>query len=88
MKDFNVAEITEHMEVVGSDGQHVGTVDRVHGKMVKLTKADPASGGEHRQVPLSVVAGIRDSRLTLSVPAHQALAMGRDMVPPAPGAAR
>jgi hypothetical protein len=40
--------IKEHMEVVGSDGVHVGTVDHVEGQdMVKLTKTDPDSGGEH-----------------------------------------
>ena len=76
---FEVAQITEHMEVVGSDGQHVGTVDRVQGKLVKLTKAE--SGGEHRYVPLSVVQGIHDHNLTLSVPAQQALQMGRDEGP-------
>src|SRR5215212_6049528 len=72
-RKFEVAQITEHMELVGSDGQHVGTVDRVQGKLVKLTKAESGGGGEHRYVPLSVVQGIHDHNLTLSVPAQQAL---------------
>ena len=28
---FKKAEIKEHMEVLGSDGQHVGTVDHLEG---------------------------------------------------------
>ena len=38
----------EHMEIKGSDGQHIGTVDRVEGNRIKLTKSDQASGGQHR----------------------------------------
>jgi hypothetical protein len=76
---FEVAQITEHMEVVGSDGQPVGTVDRAQGKLVKLTKAE--GGGEHRYVPLDVVQGIHDNKLALSVPAQQALRMGREEGP-------
>jgi len=37
--------IREHMEVVGSDGKHIGTVDHVEGSRLKLTKSDPSSGG-------------------------------------------
>jgi hypothetical protein len=33
-------QIKEHMEVVGSDGQHVGTVDGVEDDRIKLTKSD------------------------------------------------
>jgi hypothetical protein len=44
----STANIREHMEVLGSDGQHVGTVDHVEGSdRIKLTKTDPKSGGEH-----------------------------------------
>jgi len=46
--------IKEHMEVVGSDGVHVGTVDHVEDQdMVKLTKTD--SEGEHHLIPLAWV---------------------------------
>jgi hypothetical protein len=48
--------IKEHMEVVGSDGVHVGTVDHLEGQdMVKLTKTDPDSDGEHHLIPLAWV---------------------------------
>jgi len=31
-------DIKEHMEVIGADGVHVGTVDKVEGGRIKLTK--------------------------------------------------
>ena len=39
----NASQIHEHMEIKGSDGQHVGTVDRVEGDRIKLTKSDKAA---------------------------------------------
>ena len=33
------------MEVVGADGVHIGTVDKVDGDRIKLTKADSGMGG-------------------------------------------
>src|SRR6266700_2049945 len=48
--------IKEHMEVVGSDGVHVGTVDHLEGRdKVKLAKSDPDAGGEHHFIPLAWV---------------------------------
>ena len=41
-------EIQDHMPVVGSDGRHLGTVDRVEGDFIKLTGAEDAPGGRHR----------------------------------------
>ena len=32
--------IKEHMEVIGADGVHIGTVDRVENGRIKLTKVD------------------------------------------------
>ena len=34
----NLSKIKEHAEVIGADGVHVGTVDRVEGDRIKLTK--------------------------------------------------
>ncbi len=44
-----MSEITvkEHMDVIGADGVHVGTVDRVENGRIKLTKADSGEG-KHR----------------------------------------
>ncbi len=78
---FEVSQITEHMEVLGSDGAHVGTVDHVRGKLVVLTRADPAAHGERRYVPLATVRGIADGKLHLDVPADEALARGSEMGP-------
>jgi hypothetical protein len=58
MEDQMVAPvmIKEHMEVLGSDGVHVGTVAHLEGRdTVKLTKDDPEAGGEHHFIPLAWV---------------------------------
>jgi hypothetical protein len=44
--------IKQHMEVVGSDGRHVGIVDELEGvERIKLAKADPKAGGRHHFIP-------------------------------------
>ena len=43
--------VDEHMEVVGSDGAHVGTVDKVRGDRILLTKSDKDAGGHHHSIP-------------------------------------
>ena len=53
---FNKADMKGHMEVLGSDGLHVGTVDHLEGSSdIKLTKSDPKSGGQHHMIPLAWV---------------------------------
>jgi hypothetical protein len=52
----DASNIREHMEVLGPDGSHVGTVDKVEGDRIKLTNNDPAAGGEHHYVGLDQVA--------------------------------
>ena len=66
----DTAAIREHMEVVGSDGQHVGTVDHVNGDQIKLTRNDPAAGGQHHLIPTSMVASV-DTQVRLSQPADR-----------------
>ncbi len=45
-------QIREHMEVVGSDGKHVGIVDQLEGReRIKLAKTDPKAGGRHHFIP-------------------------------------
>ena len=39
-----MADIKEHMEIIGADGVHIGTVDRVEGNRIKLTKMDSGEG--------------------------------------------
>ena len=40
----DMKSIKEHMEAIGADGVHVGTVDRVEDNRLKLTKADSGQG--------------------------------------------
>jgi hypothetical protein len=61
--------IKEHMDVIGADGVHVGTVDRVEKGRVKLTKADSGEGkhkGHHHYICLSLVAEVEGQRVRLS----------------------
>ncbi len=66
---INMSDIREHAEVVGADGRHVGTVDRVEGGRIKLTRSenDPGHQGHHHFIELSDVASIEDGRVKLSV---------------------
>ncbi len=70
----NTQSIKEHMEVLGSDGAHVGAVDHLDGTdKIKLTKSDPKSGGQHHVIPVSWVAKV-DTSVHLSKPAKDAIA--------------
>ncbi len=66
-----VAEIRDDMEVVGSDGAHVGTVDHLDGGRIKLKKADIAAGGEHHYLTHDMVQSVGD-RVMLAVTAAEA----------------
>jgi hypothetical protein len=49
------------MEVVGSDGRHVGIVDHLEGKdRIKLAKHDPKSGGRHHFIPVGWVDHVNE----------------------------
>jgi len=63
--------IAEHMEVVGSDGGHVGTVDHLDGRRIKLTRTDPAAGGEHHYIHVDSIASV-DDKVRLNRTADQA----------------
>ncbi len=48
--------IRDHMEVLGSDGKHVGTVDHMEGtERIKLAKNDPKAEGMHHFIPVGWV---------------------------------
>jgi hypothetical protein len=70
--------IKEHMEVIGADGAHIGTVDRVEDGRIKLTKADSGEGrhkGHHHYIDLSLVADVEGSKVRLSANAAVAVTM-------------
>jgi hypothetical protein len=60
-----LGKVTEHMEVVGSDGTHVGKVDKVSGDRIILAKSDPNAGGMHHSVPCGWVESVED-KVTLN----------------------
>jgi hypothetical protein len=65
----DAASIREHMEVIGADGVHLGTVDKVEGQRIKLTKRDSGEGahrGHHHYIPLSLVAEVEGQKVRLS----------------------
>jgi len=70
--------VREHMEVVGNDDEHVGTVDRVAGDRLILTKSDPDSGGAHHSLSCSDVDRVEDNRVILDCSSEQARQRWRD----------
>ncbi|KFB09267.1 DUF2171 domain-containing protein [Nitratireductor basaltis] len=70
------SQIKEHAEIIGADGAHVGTVDRVEGDRIKLTKADSGEGsheGHHHFIPLSLVSEVEGETVRLSANADVAV---------------
>jgi hypothetical protein len=62
-------DIREHMDVIGADGAHLGTVDRIDGDRIKLTKADSGEGsheGHHHYIPIGLVAEVEGDTVRLS----------------------
>jgi hypothetical protein len=65
----DASKIKEHMEVIGADGVHLATVDRVENGRIKLTKADSGEGrhkGHHHFIDLSLVADVEGQKVRLS----------------------
>ena len=73
-----LGQIREHMEVVGSDDQHVGTVDKAAGDRIILAKSDPESGGVHHSLSCSDVDRVEGDRVILECSAEQARKRWRD----------
>jgi hypothetical protein len=65
--------IREHLEVVGSDGEHVGRVDHVHGDQIELAKLDAAAGLKHHLIPVSWVRHV-DEHVHLNLTRDEARA--------------
>ena len=71
---FEKLRISQHMEISGSDGEHVGTVDHVDGDQIKLTKTD-ANDHQHHYLAFDLVEKVEDNRVYLKVPKAQAMAL-------------
>lgn len=64
---IQASQIHEHMDVVGSDGGHVGRVDKVMGDEIELTKLDIAAGLKHHMIPVSWVEMVDDDTVRLNM---------------------
>lgn len=71
----DLSQIREHMDVIGADGVHVGTVDKVEGDRIKLTKKDSGAdveggqgghAGHHHYISVGLVAGVEGDTVRLS----------------------
>lgn len=69
---MQASEIRERMKVVGSDKQPVGTVDKVEGDRIKLTRTDPQAQGQHHYIPSDWVERIEDDQVCLRQKAQDA----------------
>lgn len=67
-----IQQVREHHEVVGSDGEHVGTVDKLRGDRIILTKNDSDAGGVHHSIPSSWIKSVDATKVTLEKTAEQA----------------
>ena len=61
-------DIREHMEVIGADGVRIGTVDKIEGDRIKLTRHDSgmAHQDHHHYLPKGLVAEVEDDIVRLS----------------------
>lgn len=70
----DISQVTEHMKIIGADGVHVGTVDKVVGKRIKLTKQDDARHADHHHyISEGLIAGIDGDTVRLSANADVAI---------------
>ena len=77
----DLTHIKEHMEVIGADGVHIGTVDRVQHNRIKLTKADSGEGihrGHHHYIDGSLVADVEGNKVRLSANGDVAVTMEQE----------
>ena len=74
----DASQIQEHAEIIGADGTHVGTVDKVDGDRIKLTRNDSpqtedGQGAKHHYISLGLVADIEDGKVRLSANGAEAV---------------
>jgi len=63
----DLSKVKEHMEIIGADGVHIGTVDRVEGNRIKMTKPDSGSHSDHHHyISGGLVAEVEGDRVRLS----------------------
>jgi hypothetical protein len=73
--------VKQHMEVIGADGVHIGTVDRVENGRIKLTRVDSGEGhhkGHHHFIDLGLVADVEGQKVRLSANAAVAVTLEQE----------
>ncbi len=75
---IQASQIREHMDVVGSDGGHVGRVDKVMGQEIELTKLDIAAGLKHHMIPITWVEQVDEDTVRLNMTKDAAKAAWRE----------
>ncbi len=70
---MSISMVSEHMEVVGSDGARVGVVDKVRGDRIVLTRSDETAGGSHHSIPGGWIDSV-DDKVRLGRTAQAAMA--------------
>ena len=70
----DISQIKEHMNVIGADGVHVGTVDHLDGDRIKLTKND-SGDGKHHYIATGLVAEVEGDDVRLSANADVAVSI-------------
>ena len=68
----DLSSVRDRMDVRGSDDEHVGTVHAVEGDRIKLSRSDPAAGGEHHFLHRDMIAAVEDGVVRLTRTAAQA----------------
>ncbi|HEV2078482.1 MAG TPA: DUF2171 domain-containing protein [Allosphingosinicella sp.] len=73
----SMRRVTEHMEVFGSDGEKIGTVEAVHGDRIMLAKNDENAGGHQHSIPCSWIEKV-DEKVTVNKSREEAMREWRD----------
>ncbi|KTR83777.1 hypothetical protein NS277_07370 [Novosphingobium barchaimii] len=69
----DLAAVAPHMDIIGADGTHLGTVDRVEGDRIKMTRADSGSHADHHHyLSGGLVAAVEGNTVRLSATAASA----------------
>jgi len=70
----DLSQVREHMEIIGADGVHVGTVDHVDGDRIKMTKPDSGSHKRHHHfISKGLIADIEGNQVRLSANGNAAV---------------
>lgn len=70
----DLSQVREHMEIIGADGVHVGTVDKVEGDRIKMTKKDSGShSGHHHYISRGLIATVEGDKVRLTANADAAV---------------